>query len=224
MLYVFHGSDINRSIEKAHKLIDSLLAKRPGASYVQINSDSWSIPLVESHLGGQGLFSNKYIVFLDRVSENVEAKEHMADLVSLMNESSNIFVSLEGLLNVEIKKIFDKGAEKVVVTELLIKKAANGNGEYNIFALSDALSSRNRAVSWTIYRQAVDRGMSSESILGTLFWKVKTMILASNEKGSGKYSKNELQSLLTKIIILYHDGHRGLVDMELGIEKLLLEL
>lgn len=225
MLYVFHGTDVTKSLDKAKHLIDSLRAKKPDATYVPVTAEKWNIASIEENLGGQGLFSNKYIVFLDRVTENAEAKEQIADFVGSMNESSNIFVILEGKLNVELKKAFEKSAEKVVVTDLPVAvKSFGAKGDFNVFALADAVSSRNRANSWTVYRQAVDRGIGSESILGTLFWKVKTMIVAGGEKGSPKYSKLELQSLLTRLVTLYHDGHRGLVDLELGTERLLLEL
>ncbi|MEI6304474.1 MAG: hypothetical protein WCP09_00440 [Candidatus Taylorbacteria bacterium] len=225
MLYVYHGTDIGRSRDKAHKLVESLRARKPDASYVPINADGWNTSIIEEHLGGQGLFSNKYIVFLDRVTENADAKEQIGDMVSPMNESSNIFVVLEGKLLTSLKKAFDEGAEKVVVTDLVAAgKVFGGGSDFNVFALGDAVASRNRASSWTIYRQAVDCGIGSESILGTLFWKVKTMIVSSGGKGSTKYSKVELEKLLTSIVRLYHDGHRGLIDMELGTEKLLLQL
>ncbi len=229
MLYVFHGTDITKSRLKAHHLIDSLRAKKPDASYVPINADNWNALTVEENLGGQGLFSNKYIVFLDRVTENAVAKEEVADFLGAMNESSNIFVMFEGKVIVEFKKSIEKHAEKVVVTDLPVVAKSFGSrgsaaGEFNVFALADAVASRNKANSWTIYRQAVDRGIGSESILGTLFWKVKTMMVASGGKGSTKYSKVELESLLTRLITLYHDGHRGMADLELGTEKLLLEL
>jgi DNA polymerase III delta subunit len=225
MLYVFHGTDVARSLEKARHLIDSLRAKRPDATYVPVIADKWNVISIEENLGGQGLFSNKYIVFLDRVTENAEAKEQINDFVQPMNESSNIFVVLEGKLNAELKKAFEKYAEKVVITDLPVgAKIVGAKGDFNVFALADAVGNRNRASSWTVYRQAVDRGIGSESILGTLFWKVKTMVVSGGDKGSAKYSKSELQNLLTRLITLYHDGHRGLVGLELGTEKLLLEL
>ena len=229
MLYIFHGTDVSKSREKAHKLIDSLRAKKPDASYVPIDAGGWNMNIIKEHLGGQGLFSNKYIIFLDRVTENIEAKEGIADFLPAMNESSNIFVMLEGKVFAELKRDIEKHAEKVVVTDISVAAKSSGGkggakGEFNVFALADAVAIRNRANSWTIYRQAVDRGIGPESILGTLFWKIKTMIIAGAGRGSTKYSKVELESLLTRLITLYHDGHRGMVDLELGTEKLLLEL
>ena len=67
MLYVFHGSDISAAVRKANTLADSLRAKKPDASFVRIEAAEWNPAVVTEHAGGQGLFSNKYIVLLDRV-------------------------------------------------------------------------------------------------------------------------------------------------------------
>jgi DNA polymerase III delta subunit len=242
MLYVFHGSDIEKSRVKSHNLINSLRAKKPDASFVTLDADTWSVSTIQEHIGGQGLFSNKYIVLLDRVTENIEAKEDIAGFVEAMEKSANIFIVLEGKMNVEFKKSFEKYAEKVVIHDLpAAGKLFGARGEFNIFSLADAVGNRDRLKSWSIYRQAVDRGSESESILGTLFWQVKSMILATagksateaglspfvfskSKRASANYSMDELKTLLTKITALYHDGHRGIVDLKLGTEKLLLEL
>ena len=68
MLYAFYGTDIAKSVEKAHKLVDSLRAKKQDASFVTVTGENWSPSVIAEHVGGQGLFSNKYIVFLDRVT------------------------------------------------------------------------------------------------------------------------------------------------------------
>ena len=253
MLYVFHGTDIQQSREKAHKLIDSLRTKKPDAAFEEVSGDNWNTSIIESHLGGQGLFSNKYIVFLDRVTENDEAKEEIAGFMAAMNQSSNIFIILEGKLNVELKKAFEKAAEKVVISEAAsiegrfgsINKGGSGEAgsfkkqDFNIFSLADAIGSRESFKAWTIYRQAVDNGLESESILGTIFWQVKSMLLAAKAKTSteaglspfvfskskryaGNYSGTELAKFSGDIISMYHDGHRGLNDLELATERLML--
>ena len=251
MLYVFHGTDIKQSREKAHKLIDSLRAKKPDAAFEEVNSENWNQAIIENHLGGQGLFSNKYIIFLDRVTENEEAKDQIADFLEAMNESPNIFIALEGKLNAELKKAFDKSAEKAVVSETTPiggrfpggagNSNATGKQDFNVFALADAVGSRDSIKAWTVYRQAVDRGLESESILGTLFWQVKSMILAADSKTAGEaglspfvfskakryagnYSQTELGRLSGDVITLYHDGHRGIKDLELATERLMLGL
>ena len=248
MLYVFHGTDIQASVRKSHTLVDSLRTKKPDATFVRVEADMWSPSVIEEHIGGQGLFSNKYIILLDRVTENAEAKEQIVDVIPVLHESSNIFIVLEGKLNAELKKAFEKHSDKVVTTdEPAVSKwrpegrAGEGHDkdEFNIFSLADAIGERNSFKAWSIYRQAIDAGLEVESIVGTLFWQVKSMTLASSsksagesglspfvyskaKKGSGNYSPEELSSFMNDLISIYHDSHRGLVDGELEIERRML--
>lgn len=211
MLYVFHGSDIAKSANKARVLVASLRTKRPDAAFIEIIADQWNQSSIEGHIGGQGLFSSKYIVFLNRVMENDEAKEALLDLVSSMNESANIFILLEGKLNAELKRAVEKDAEKIVLTDVIEKSAAKE--EFNIFALGDAMEKRDGIKAWRLYRAAIDSGIAPENIVGTLFWQVKR-----------NYSRAKSAALLKELITLYHEGHRGRIDLELGIERMLVLL
>jgi len=249
MLYLFHGTDTQKSGDKARSLITSLRAKRPDAAFVSVTANDWNSSIIEEHLGGQGLFSNKYIIFLNRVTENEEAKENLAAFIPAMNESANIFIVHEGKLNAELKKAFEKSSEKIVVTDLAEAKSSSrfassaagtgGRSDFNIFALADAFGSRDSSKVWSIYRQAIDAGIEPENIIGTLFWQVKSMIQAGVAKSateaglspfvfskakkySDNYSGEEIQGLTEKLITIYHDGHRGLRDMEWGLERLML--
>lgn len=240
MLYVFYGSDIAKSRDKAGALISFLRNKRPDASFIHVDADKWSTSIIEEHAAGQGLFSNKYIVFLDRITENRLAKEEIIDSLSLTQDSSNIFIVLEGKVLSELKKAFDKYAEKVVESEEIKNTKFNKN-DFNIFALADAVGARDSFKSWSLYRQAIDKGIESENIIGTLFWQIKSLILAAQSKSaaeaglnpfvfskskkySSNYSPEELYSLMEKLNTLYHDGHRGLVNLELSVERLMLGL
>jgi DNA polymerase III delta subunit len=228
MLYAYHGQDIHKSLEKARTLANSLRAKRPDATYIEVEKDSWSPAIIEENIGGQGLFSSKYIVFLNRVTENAEAKESLPNLIQVMNESTNIFILLEAKLNAELKKAVEKYAEKAVETSKdEAGGASKGSGRlddkagFNIFALADAVGSRNALKAWMLYRQAVDSGLEAENIIGVLFWKMKSMITA---RDTGNYSDAELRKLMTDLIVMYHDGHRGIIDAEVALERFTLGL
>jgi len=244
MLYVFHGTDTATVVDKANTLVASLRTKRPDATYVRIDGDTWSSALIQEHVGGQGLFSSKYIVFLDRVTENRAAKEELPDLVSLMKESANIFIVLEGKVLADLKKVFEKYSEKVVVcepTDAAVQRAKEGKGEFSIFALGDAFGTRDVFKSWSIYRQAIEKGLEVENIIGTLFWQVKSIIVAKGsstavESGlnpfvfgkakryAGNYSDTELHGLLKQLTCVYHDAHRGMRNAELAVEVMMLRL
>lgn len=239
MLYVFCGSNLVGSKEKARKLISSLRNKRKDATYEEITGDNWNASILESHLGGQGLFSSKYIIFLNQVAAHEENIDEFKSFFESMNESENIFIVLEGRINQDIKKDFVKYAEKVVESETQEKDGRFSKKEFNIFSLADAIGSRDHVKAWSIYREAVERGIESESILGTIFWQIKSIILATSAKSANeaglnpfvfgkakRYSSNfstlEIGNLLHKTVSIYHDGHRGLLDTELAIEKMLL--
>jgi hypothetical protein len=148
-------------------------------------------------------------VFLDRVTENAEAREKIADFIKTMEESPNIFIVLEGKLNAELKKGFEKDAEKAVECEPETKGAPFKEDGFNIFALANAVGRREPLKAWSIYRQAVDAGIAAENILGILFWKAKSM---------------SSPALARDILVLYHEGHRGARDLELGLERMLLTI
>lgn len=238
MLYIFYGTDNKKVVDKARTLVDSLRAKKPDASFIEINSENWNPSIIEEHVGGQGLFSNKYIVYINRVGNEEEKVDNMIEMMGAMKESSNIFIISEGKVNASLKKSFEKYGEKVVVLDEAEKLPRK---EFNIFALADAIGNRDKFRAWSIYREAVVNGLESESILGTIFWQLKSMVVARDaktageaglnpfvfskaKKGCGLYKESELNKLLEQTIVLYHEGHRGLIDLELGIERLMLRL
>lgn len=240
MLYAIYGEDISKGRGKAQSLIDSLLTKKPDAAFIRVDGDSWNPATIESHLGGQGLFSNKYIVYLDRVSENADAKEALLEFLEPMQKSQNIFILLEGKVSAEAKRSLEKHAEKTVECASGEKFPWKKN-EVNAFALGDAMGMRDRVKAWMLYRQAIDSGIEPENIAGTLFWQAKSMCLSANalsaaasglnpyvfgksKRFAANYSSDELGGLARKLVVAYHDSHRGLNDLELSLERLLLAL
>ncbi len=237
MLYIFHGTDIKTSATKARALVNSLRAKKTEAAFIEVDADHWNPAIVDEHAGGQGLFSAKSIVFLNRVTENAEAKENLPGFLDVMKDSDNVFIILEGKANADLKKSFEKHAEKIVVSD--VAAADPFKKEFNIFTLADAVGGRDAFKSWTIYREALEKGNEPESIVGTLFWQIKSIMLASkapsavaaglspfvymkSKKYASNYSAGELKALSEELITLYHDAHRGMNDMELSIERVLL--
>jgi hypothetical protein len=142
---------------------------------------------------------------VDRVTENTDAKEALPDLLAAMQESPNIFIVLEGKPNAELKRAFEKNAEKIVECEP--KAVVEKKEEFNIFALTSAFASRDAFKAWKIYREAIDAGTAVENILGLLFWKAKSI--------ADKVLAREL-------MVLYHEGHRGRRDLELATEQCIL--
>ncbi len=216
MIYFFYGTDIDKARAKAHDLANSLRKKKPEASYFVLDSDNFDVNTIEEYIGGQGLFSSKYIVFVDRISENKVVKEQFLDLVKSIAESENIFIILEGKLDKATSTKIEKKSEKFFKADLLEK---NVKQEYNAFALADAFGKRNKKETWVLYRMAVDNGEAPEALHGMLFWKIKSIFLAG---GDYNWKKEELLKTMDDLITIYHDARRGKFELETGLEAFIL--
>ncbi len=90
-----------------------------------MDADHWSSSIIEENIGGQGLFSAKSMVFLNRVTEKVEAKDSLVDFLEVMKESQNVFVILEGKVNADLKKGFDRKEESGLIDAFSMKDHEN---------------------------------------------------------------------------------------------------
>lgn len=123
-------------------------------------------------------------------------------------------------------------------SELIGPKA---RAEFNIFALTDAIGSRNKREAWVLYHKALASGMVPEEVFYKVQWQVKTMLLAGKTKSAEEadmksfpYSKakgflknfkpGELEKISENLVRGYHEIRRGNEDSETFVEKTLLKL
>ena len=118
MIYFYHGTDTDKSRLKANELIDSLKKKKPDASFFKVDSECFDTITLDEYIGGQGLFSNKYIVLLYRLCENKEVKEKFLEKIKEIKESQNIFIIVEGKIDKATIAKIEKKAEKTIVFDL----------------------------------------------------------------------------------------------------------
>lgn len=248
MLYFLYGENRDKARAKAHELLESLSKKRPDAEIFKIDSTNFDSAQIEELVGGQGLFSNKYLVFLDTLFDNEEAKEKILKFHKEIGASENVFIWLEVKVDKATLTKIEKSAERVQKFESDEEKSRKFSvapGQYfklkdfNIFSLTDALGKRDRKELWVLYREAVEREIPNEEVHGILFWQIKSMILAENSKTAKdaglnpfvfnkarNYAKNfkkgELASLAGRFIEMYHNAHRGKRDFEIELEKFAL--
>ena len=116
MIYFYYGTDTNKARIKAHELVDSLLKKKPDASFFRMDTENFNTSQLQEYIGGMGLFSNKYIVFLDRLSEKKDIKDEFLDKIKEISESENIFIVLEGKLDKATATKIEKKSEKFWAT------------------------------------------------------------------------------------------------------------
>lgn len=247
MLYVIHGTDVDRAREKSRALFDALREKKPDASAGEINAETVSADKLEELTQTQGLFENRQIIFMDRTLESKDVREVILDKIDALAESPNIFIVFEGKLTKEVLKKLEKRAEKVTEYELdeadkaaaAAEKAAKKDTGF--FPMADALASRDKKTLWVMLRRAFDDGAAAEEIHGILFWQAKALAIAAKtatpaESGLNPFvynkakralsiwDKAEVERLVSGLVHMYHRAHRGEVDFEVELEKLALDI
>lgn len=238
MLYVLHGTDTAQSRKKLTALIDGLLAKRPDAPLVRIDGDSYDSGYLEAQVGGMGLFAPRSIVVLDSILANVSARDHFCALVPAVADSENVFVCVDGEVDQKTLALFELHAKKVEehTLEKEVKKDAS-----LIFAFTDAFGERRRADAWVLFERARRLGYAAEELHHKAFWQIKNMLLARSartpeevgmkafpfgkaKRASEKWSIDELSGMADRLVSLNHDSRRGITDLALSFERLLLSI
>ncbi len=221
MIYFYYGTDIDKTIKKSHELIDSLRKKKPDAGFFKLDSEHFDSAMLEEYIGGQGLFSNKYIIFLDRLCEKKEVKEEFVEKLKEIATSENIFIILEGKIDKATATKIEKKAEKIVKIDIAETEKAFDKGGNNAFALADAIGKRSKKEAWMLYRKAIDEGEAPEALHGMVFWKIKSLILSG---GNYVWKNDELLAVLDELITIYHEARRGKHELETGFEGFILRM
>ena len=239
MLYFLYGTDMDKARAKLHELTENLLKKKPNAELFKIDSEHWGPAKLEEFISGHGLFADRYIVIVDKIFENLDAREIVLSKLKDLKESCNIFVFLEEEVDkITLSKI-GKTAEKVQKFER--KESVVAKKKFNIFSLTSAFGDRDKKNLWILYQKALQSGVEPEEVHSILFWQLRSMISAQNSKnaesaglkpfvyqksiGYGKnFTKQELENLSTSFISIYHDARRGIEDFDIALEKFLLRV
>lgn len=237
MLYVLHGTDTGRGRDKLHELVEQLRAKRSDAALIHLSEETCAVDALDELIYGQGLFSPKSIIVLDRVCAAEELKEAICARLADIGASENIFIIFEEKLDKKTLTKLKRHAAKIQEFE----GEAPAKERFNVFSLTDALGKRDRKALWVLYRKAKQAGVPDEEIHGILFWQVKAMLL-SERAGSAKeaglnpfvykksqgflrnFSQGELSLLSSELVTLYHDARRGKHELGVALERLLLSV
>ncbi len=218
MVYFYFGSDRQAIQKKAGATFQALQKKKPDASFVSFDCDSLTLSDLDALVGSQGLFEHKIVARLADVLTNKDISDNILKMLPAMKASENIIVWSEGELNKAPLEKIKKNAEKVDEINTKVKVAKK---EFNVFALSDSLATRDRKKFWALLVEAFCKGNAPEAIHGTLWWKLKTLAMSSVRN---KWSDSELQDAMSLFVDMYHKAHRGESDFEISLEKFALSL
>src|SRR3989344_9403619 len=170
MLYLFAGDDAKKKLSAYEHFLKSL---PKGTESFFISRNNFNKMQIESFYSGAGLFFGKCAIVFSNILEYEENRDFILGKLSLMEQSENNFILLEGKLNKPILDNFKKARAEINIFELPKEKKE----KFNNFLLANAFGDRDKLNLWIYFRQAMDIGVGMEELVGVLFWKMKDMIL-----------------------------------------------
>jgi hypothetical protein len=229
MIYLFSGSDIEKTRTKAFEWVAKARAKEPNLAYVRLAREEMSPSALQDAALSGGLFVKRLLVLLDdpfptaRVSaENEEAEveasgSSLEDNLDALADSDNAIVILAPKLTAaKAKKIGAKAKMAYVFDARTAKEEARGFNS----GLVNALAARSREKLWLEVNRSLLSGDAPEMLHGLLHWKARDLM----EKGSRSWKPEETRALSLSLIELLQESRRGGLPLGLALERFALSL
>lgn len=233
MLHLYYGNDTIAVRQKAHDFADT--QEKEGVKIERIDAENYTEGIFSDVIGATSLFGEKTLYIIDTPSQKKEMYDDVIDHLEQFGTSDNTFVVIEEALLAPQKKKFQKYA---AILEECKKKA---DERFNVFGMADSLSSKNKKMLWLQLQDARQAGLSAEEIMGTLWWQLKTLRLANvttsaaeagmkdfpynkAKRSLATFKEGELECISHRLLAVYHDGHLGVRDIDIALERFVLTL
>ena len=213
MIYLFCGDDAKNKHTGYEEFLKSI---SKDTEVFFIGKNDFNQAQTESFYSGSGLFFTKCLVVFTNIFENEDTLDFILDKLNLISESENDFLFLEGRLNKPVLDAFKKARAELNVFELPKEKKE----KFDNFLLANAFGQRDKLDLWIYFRQAIEKGVVMEELIGVLFWKAKDMLL---KKNFSKFSEKELKDFTSKLSYILPKARKDGLDAESIFEQFLLD-
>lgn len=236
MLQVFYGNNQTMVRDAVLEYVNTYTEK--DFSVNNIDQENYSVGCIANALQANALFAEDSIYVLEYPLGDEEMKTEFYSLQDELVASLRPFVVVENnLLAADLKKI----SKKATINKIAESKDSSTKESFNIFSLTDVLCRRDKKQLWIRIQDAHKAGVSSEEIVGVLWWQIKSIYLVSLYSSAQEaglkpfpykkakealrvYSKAEIEDKLESLLTLYHEAHSGKVDFKNGLEEWVLRL
>ncbi len=233
MLHLYYGNDTIAVRQKAHDFADT--QEKEGVKMERIDAGNYSEGVFADVVGATSLFGEQTLYIIDTPSQKKEIYDDVIEHLELFAQSENIFVVIEeGLLAPQKKKF----AKYAAVVEEYKKKA---DARFDVFRLAELLSKKDKKNLWLHLTAARAAGIPTEEIIGILWWQLKSLRLAKitntaaeagmkdfpynkAKRSLATFTDGELEQISHALLVVYHEGHLGKVDIDNALERFVLTL
>lgn len=230
MLYLFHGTDVEKVRTKAFEWVAAARKKEPNLAYVRLAREEMTPAALEDAVLSGGLFVSRLLVLIDdpfpaaraTSEEGEESEEKATDSIleehldALADSDNAIIILAPKLAAVKAKKLVAKAKMTYVFDKPATFEAKRGFNSN----LVDALGARKRDKLWLEVNRALYAGDAPEMLHGLLHWKARDLMT----KGSRSWSPTESRKLSLALIELLQSSRRGGLNLSLSLERFALSI
>ena len=217
MIYLFHGSNVDKVRAKAFEWIAAARKKEPSLAYVRFAREEVTDSILEDAESSGGLFVKRLLILIDDPFQ--EGVANILDgHINALAASDNAIVILAPKLTTTKEKNLVSKAKVEYKYDL---PAQTGKIERGFNAnLVNALATRSREKLWLEINRAFRAGDAPEMLHGLLHWKARDLM----EKGSRQWTPQESRQLSINLIEILQSSRRGGLDLSLSLERLSLSI
>lgn len=238
MLSLIYGTDQIKRAAARDAFIAIARKKFPNLEVSMRNALDMSREEIEADIYATDLFGAHRLVVIANLSLHEAVESLFPKLLQDVKDRQDLTVLVveEKLLKPLLVK-YEKYADSISCYD--VPKKGDGTEKRNPFALSDAILTRDKKLSWKLYREAIDTGASEEEIAGMVFWSLKSLLLAAKESTAAdaglhpfvygkakrallKWPETELANALSYIVALVHEDRNRGYDSEVSLEQFIL--
>ena len=230
MIYLFHGTDVDKVRTKAFEWVATARKKEPNLAYARLAREELTDSALVAAAQSGGLFVKRMLVLSDdpypatraKAEEESEDDEEEAsenpleENLEALAKSDNAIVILAPKLPVPKQKKFLKHAKLEYKFDAKERAMARGFNS----ALVNALASKNREMLWLEVVRAQAAGDAPEMLHGLLHWKARDLM----EKGSRSWKPEEARNLSMDLIGLLQETRRRGGELGRELERWALRI
>lgn len=206
MIYLFHGSDIEKARAKAFEWVAKARAKEPNLAYVRLAREELTDAALEDAALSGGLFVSRLLILIDDPFQEGESPDIIEEHLDSLAASDNAIIILAPkLAAAKTKKLASKAKMTYKYDAPPSREQARG---FNA-NLVNALAKRSRERLWLEINRALRAGDEPQQIHGLLHWKARDL---------------RDRQLSLELISLLQNSRRGGLDLAPSLERFALSL
>ncbi|MDP1707093.1 MAG: hypothetical protein Q8L30_00845 [bacterium] len=233
MIYLFHGTDVEKARAKAFEWIAKARAKEPNLAYARLAREELTSAALEDAALSGGLFVSRLLVLLDdpfptaRAAADEEESEEIENGGSVFEEHIEALAASDNAIVILAPKLTAARAKKLIAkakVEYKYDKPASREVERGFNSnLINALAARSREKLWLEINRAIRAGDAPDMLHGLLHWKARDLMSKPGMQNA-KWKPQEARELSLTLIELLQSSRRGGLDLSLSLERFALSV